>query len=281
MPEEDYGADTLANEMMDSLLQGENLDIVFDPLPVYDFGFEADNPIFEQITRISVDELTDGTLEGQGVFDRMMQAMKAHLLEEYNKNRITGAEYSKAYIEMSLGVMTNAVQFLLQKDQMFWAAANAQIAAANGLTEVAIAQMKYKVAQIEVKTGRAGFALTKLKLATETKSYGAAEFSLEQILPKQRDLLSEQYETQRAQTLDTRSDGATVAGQIGKQKDLYSQQITSYKRDAEVKVAKIWSDAWITQKTVDEGLLAPNQFTNAEIDELLVKLKENVDLSIT
>ena len=88
-------------------------------------------------------------------------------------------------------------------------------------------------------------------------------------------LVKEQGEAQRAQTLDTRSDGATVVGLLGKQKALYDQQITSYKRDAEVKAGKLWVDAWITMKTIDEGLLPPNQFTNTEVNEVLAALKTN------
>ena len=96
-----------------------------------------------------------------------------------------------------------------------------------------------------------------------------------QVAEKQVILVSEQGEAQRAQTLDTRLDGATVAGLMGKQKELYTQQITSYKRDAEVKAGKLWIDAWITMKTIDEGLLPPNQFTNTEINEVLATLKTN------
>jgi len=85
---------------------------------------------------------------------------------------------------------------------------------------------------------------------------------------------------QRAQTLDTRSDGVTdVEGVLGKQKDLYTQQITSYRRDAETKVAKLFTDAWITMKTIDEGLSPPTGFTNASLDEILGVLKVNNDLT--
>lgn len=96
-----------------------------------------------------------------------------------------------------------------------------------------------------------------------------------EVAAKQVILVSEQGEAQRAQTLDTRLDGSTVTGLLGKQKELYSQQITSYKRDAEVKAGKLWIDAWITMKTIDEGLLPPDQFTNTEINEVLATLKTN------
>jgi len=102
-------------------------------------------------------------------------------------------------------------------------------------------------------------------------------------------LLPEQYEAARAQTLDTRSDGTPVLGILGKQKEyqdkqmdvadtqiqLYNQQIDSYKRDAEVRSGRLWIDAWITQKTIDEGLLPPEGFSNANLDDVLEVIKVN------
>lgn len=95
---------------------------------------------------------------------------------------------------------------------------------------------------------------------------------------KQVSLTSEQYEAERAKTMDTRSDGLTVVGSVGKQKDLYTQQIDSFVKDAQYKVGKLFSDAWVTQKTLDEFLAAPTQYTNLEIDEVLTNLRTNNSL---
>jgi hypothetical protein len=45
-----------------------------------------------------------------------------------------------------------------------------------------------------------------------------------------------------------------------------------------VKASKIFSDAWITMKTIDEGLVPPNGFTNASLDTVLTALKTNNQL---
>jgi hypothetical protein len=112
-----------------------------------------------------------------------------------------------------------------------------------------------------------------------TQDINIKTFQHTDILPAQKNVLLEQYEVQRAQTLDTRSDNTTaVAGAIGKQKDLYTEQISSYVKDARYKAAKFWVDGWITQKSLDEGLNAPNEFTNTQIDEVLVSLKGNLSL---
>lgn len=92
-------------------------------------------------------------------------------------------------------------------------------------------------------------------------------------ITEQLGLIKEQKEAQRAQTLDVRTDGATVSGLIAKQKSLYNQQVISYQRDAEVKAAKLFTDAWITMKTIDEGIVPPTGFANVSLDQVLTKLK--------
>ncbi|MNE83173.1 hypothetical protein D3C80_1799650 [compost metagenome] len=65
---------------------------------------------------------------------------------------------------------------------------------------------------------------------------------------------------------------------LGKQKLLYGQQITSYQRDSELKAARMWSDSWITQKTIDEGLLPPATFENSTVNSVLEKVRINNNL---
>jgi hypothetical protein len=91
-------------------------------------------------------------------------------------------------------------------------------------------------------------------------------------------LVQEQAEAQRGQTTDIRLDGLPVTGLLGRQKDLYAQQIDSYQKDAEHKVAKMYLDSWITQKTLDDGLLPPPQLTNAQVDLVMTQARTNVGL---
>lgn len=90
------------------------------------------------------------------------------------------------------------------------------------------------------------------------------------LLEKQIDVLAEQKEAERSKTLNTRTDGTIIVGSVGKQKDLYTQQIDSFIKDAKFKTTKMYLDGWITQKTLDDGLTAPSELTNAEINEVLV-----------
>ena len=274
-------AEVEANRLLDELTKGDDFTLPDVDMsgPEWDIPGGDSSPIFGAITKVTNESLTTREVGGSGTFDALMESAHNHLKAEFKANRITGGEYTKAYIAMMESCMSNAVQFLLGRDQAYWAAAMAQIQAVTARVTLATSKAQFVLAKIQALSAKSEYALTKMKIATESETYCAALFNADQMLPQQLKLITEQTEAQRAQTLDTRSDGATVTGSVGKQKELYSQQITSYQRDAEVKASKLFTDAWITQKTIDEGLNPPNGFTNASIDTILTKLKSNNGLN--
>lgn len=274
-------AEVEANRLLEELTKGDDFTLPDIDMsgPEWDIPGGDSSPIFGAISKVTNESLTTREVGGSGTFDALMESAHNHLKAEFKANRITGGEYTKAYIAMMESCMSNAVQFLLGRDQAYWAAAMAQIQAVTARVQLATSKAQFVLAKIQALSAKSEYALTKMKIATESETYCAALFNADQMLPQQLKLISEQTEAQRAQTLDTRSDGATVTGSVGKQKELYSQQITSYQRDAEVKASKLFTDAWITQKTIDEGLNPPNGFTNASIDTILTKLKSNNGLN--
>lgn len=274
-------AEVEANRLLEELTKGDDFTLPDIDMsgPEWDIPGGDGSPIFGAITKITNESLTTREVGGSGTFDALMESAHNHLKAEFKANRITGGEYTKAYIAMMESCMSNAVQFLLGRDQAYWAAALAQIQAVTARVTLATSKAQFVLAKIQALSAKSEYALTKMKIATESETYCAALFNSSQMLPQQLKLVTEQTEAQRAQTLDTRSDGTTVTGSVGKQKELYSQQITSYQRDAEVKASKLFTDAWITQKTIDEGLNPPNGFTNASIDTILTKLKFNNGLN--
>lgn len=274
-------AEVEANRLLEELTKGDDFTLPDIDMtgPEWDIPGGDDSPIFGAIDKISNESLTTREVGGSGTFDALMESAHNHLKAEFKANRITGGEYTKAYIAMMESCMSNAVQFLLGRDQAYWAAALAQIQAVTARVTLATSKAQFVLAKLQALSAKSEYALTKMKIATESETYCAALFNASQMLPQQLKLLTEQTEAQRAQTLDTRTDGAVVKGSVGKQKELYSQQITSYQRDAEVKASKLFTDAWITQKTIDEGLNPPNGFTNASIDTILTKLKSNNGLN--
>lgn len=273
------GAETEANTLLAALLAGE--DVV---LPDIDFGnLEIPADVLANlggvVGRITNVELTETTIDGSGTFDVLMRGFKAHLREEFDKNRITGPEYTKAYVALVQGAMANAVQFLLGRDLAFWQAQGAQLAAYTAQAQFETAKMQLATAKFQALTSKAEYGLTKMKISSESVAYCTAKYQLENLLPQQLLLSKEQTEAQRAQTLGTRSDGTAVAGVLGKQIALYAQQITSYQRDAEVKAAKFWTDMWTTMKAIDEGLEPPTIVTNANINTVLQRIQTNNGLT--
>lgn len=210
----------------------------------YDYLNGTDSPLLRKPCGVDNSDLTERKVDGCGTFDVLMSSVYAHLRTEFDKNRITGAEYTKAYIALTESVISNSVQFLLQKENAYWQAVAGQL-------EV-------------VKTAK---AIEEIEQNIINKTKEAL------VLDEQRKLVKEQMESQLAQTLDVRTDSAAVSGLIQTQKDLYKQQIDSYKRDAETKVGKLLIDTWTTQKTVDEGLTAPTQVSNANLDTLISALR--------
>lgn len=334
------GADTTANALIISLTAGKSFAIpeVDFTKPEFQFPYDPNSPLYGQISPLTVEQLTSREPGGTGVFDALMDTYRTHLREEMEKGRITGAEYTKAYIALAESAMNQAAAFLLGKDQAFWQAQTAQIGAVTARIGLETAKVQLAAVQLEALNQEANYALAKLKLATEDMGYCTAKYNLETILPaqyativlqqagldiandtatynlattlplqtqlltKQNDgqgitnntaqfqlsdllpqqlknlkaqetLVREQMEVQRGQTHDMRTDNIPVAGVLGKQKLLYSQQVTSYQRDAEVKAAKMFSDAWITMKTLDDGLLAPTAFNNSSVDEVMYNIK--------
>lgn len=67
------------------------------------------------MAEILLTEVTTGVVDGAGVFDKLMSATKAHLQEEYNKQRIRGADYALLYTNALQTVMGQSIQFVLQK----------------------------------------------------------------------------------------------------------------------------------------------------------------------
>lgn len=291
---DDCGAKELAQDIFNVL--SEDVDFTLPTVDLetgFDLPSEDGNPLYGEVSTITINDLTTKDVDGEGVFDILMKSVNNHLKDEFRKNRITGEEYTKAYIETTTAALSTATQFLLAKDTTYYQAIIAQAQARSAEIEAVSAKVgletlkaQLALSHYQALTAESEYALSKMKLATESADFCTKKaqadqitYQTENILPQQKLLLQEQAEVQRAQTQDTRFDGTTsVTGSIGKQKDLYSQQITSYKRDAEYKAGKMYLDAWITQKTLDEGLLAPDQLTNQNIDEVLAALRLNNNL---
>ena len=251
----------------------------FDPNdPAYQLPGGLDNAIYKEVEPVTNDALTQKVVNGNGTFDIVAASIAAHLEGEFEANRISGGEYTKAYIALMEAALGNSVQFLLQRDQSKWQALTAQLGAVTARLQMEEMKNRVMLSRVQVQNASVEHALLKTKLASEGNNYCIGKFNLEQMLPQQLNLTKEQTEAARAQTLNTRTDGTVVAGSVGKQSALYDQQITSYKRNDEYRFTNMLTNTWVAQKTIDEDLLAPANMQNAAIDAVLASTKTNLGI---
>jgi hypothetical protein len=269
------GAEVVADALMDSLLVDEVFAVPTVNLndPAFNFPSIVGNPLYNAVSELTNEDLTTRTVGGTGTYDAIMASQAVHLKDEFNAGRITGAEYTKAYIALAQAACGQAIQFLLGKDQAYWASVNAQGQALIAKVQLETAKAQLAIATAEMKNQRATFALNKIRLANEDAQYGIAKYNLDNILPAQLTLVKEQGEVQRAQTMDARSDAAAVAGSVKSQKDLYAQQVISYKRSSEVNAAKIFTDAWVADSAIQDSPIVPTAFSSANISSVLTSIK--------
>src|SRR5574343_1016753 len=69
-------------------------------------------------TGFNVDELTEGSLTGKGVFDVLLQTLRLHLDREFNSNRITGTAYATVYSQAITSFLAQAAQYAISKAKL-------------------------------------------------------------------------------------------------------------------------------------------------------------------
>lgn len=65
---------------------------------------------------LTIDDLTEDKVEGNGTFDRLMSSVRKHIHEEYRQNRIKGPEYSGLYLGSLQSVLSESIRYLIDKN---------------------------------------------------------------------------------------------------------------------------------------------------------------------
>jgi hypothetical protein len=68
---------------------------------------------FENVTKGKVE---NNEWTGDGIFDTLMYAANKNIEIQFNKGRIVGKEYAEAYTDVMNTIITQAIQYYLQKD---------------------------------------------------------------------------------------------------------------------------------------------------------------------
>lgn len=101
------------------------------------------------ITPITIEELTEGKIDGNGVFDSLMRSINAHLLNEYTKDRIDGNSYGEVYLGSIQAAISQSIQFLLSKDKSSLDAALIEAQTRKIDSEIELIGVQRQIAEIE------------------------------------------------------------------------------------------------------------------------------------
>lgn len=220
------------------------------------------------ITPVTVDDITQGSVTGTGIFDKLMATVAAQLQAEFQADRITKSDYGQVYVSALNNTLGQAIQFLLTKDQAALQAATLaaqyeKIALEKDILELQKQQLTLQLAQLEQQT-----LLTQSQILTDAA---------------QRALINQKMVTEVAQTQDTPTSNTSTgySGVVGKQNALYAAQTTGFTRDAEQKAAKLALDILATQLSTDDSMTVANTNMHpAAIGALVQKLATGIGVTL-
>ena len=213
------------------------------------------------IMPVTVDDITQGSVTGTGIFDKLMATVAAQLQAEFKADRITQTDYGQVYVSALNNTLGQAIQFLLTKDQAALQAAT--LAAQYEKIALEKLQLEYQIAQIQQQT-----LLIQSQILTDAA---------------QRGLIEQKTVTEVAQTQDnpTSNVSAGYSGVVGKQNALYAAQTTGFTRDAEQKAAKLALDILATQLSTDDSMTVANTNMHpAAIGALVQKLATGIGVTL-
>ena len=220
------------------------------------------------IAPVTVDDITQGSVTGTGIFDKLMATVAAQLQAEFKADRITQTDYGQVYVSALNNTLGQAIQFLLTKDQAALQAATLaaqyeKIALEKDILELQKQQLTLQLAHLEQQT-----LLIQSQILTDAA---------------QRALINQKIVTEVAQTQDTPTSNTSTgySGVVGKQNALYAAQTTGFTRDAEQKAAKLALDILATQLSTDDSMTVANTNMHpAAIGALVQKLATGIGVTL-
>lgn len=237
------------------------------------------NPKWEDITTVSV--------EGTGLFDNLMYVIKEHLLQEYNAQRIRGADYTKAYIESIQAVLANTTQYIATTALNDLARQKLEVEIENLEIEREKLELERQKLALEVEDWTLRFPLERTKITVETSlitkqallvqaQHDKARYEADYTVIDERNLIRAQidqanYETNYVLVSQYNLTNARTVSEnlqptlINKQVSLLDKQIWGFEREAEYRVAKLQADIWSVARGTDDTLVFSSAFNDTRM----------------
>lgn len=218
---------------------------------------------------LDITKLTECTLEGSGVLDKLLYTARVHLQDEFQQGRITGKEYSNAYIAIYDRMVQSAIAYTLAAEKAPYEIA--QLEAQTALTEE---QRK----QVEEET-RYRLPAEIQQIQAQTEQVKAAT----ELTKQQRENLIDELLTAAKQRLQIEAQTSLVGKQelqvvaetlnVPKQGELIDAQVIATLREGDLKEKQIL----LAEKDVllrDKELSIKEQQLLIAAQELLLKAEE-------
>jgi hypothetical protein len=225
-------------------------------------------------TTVKLTDLTHATVAGNGVFDVLMRAVKAHLEQEWTAGRIKGTEYSTVYLSALQTTLQTALQFVLSQEKT-----NQEIELVKAQIEV----QKQQAANLLLEAAnipKQGIVLDKQALdlvaATALKGVQVSQVTAETLnIPKQGQLIDAQTGVQNQQAANLSAEAANIPKQgllIDAQRTVQTQQAANLLAEASnIPKQGLLIDANKLKADAEKGLLDQKKVTEvAQVDGSVV-----------
>ena len=180
--------------------------------------------LLDTYTPRNISDYTKNSINGDGVFDKMMQAAECHIQDEYKHNRITGANYAQTYMQVMNTVIQTASQFTLAQDSTLLELEKLKFERERLKFEIEKLKAETELAKANIDLAKAQLDLEKAKLP-----FLLAQIAAEQA--KTRDIIDNGEEVREGET-------SNIHGMCRVQIDQLLAGIDSGKKASAVALAK-------------------------------------------
>lgn len=244
---------------------------------------------------LDITDLTTVSLDGLGVFDRMLTLHRLALSREFTGGRIVGKEYSDAFIQTYIANLELSIRLVMEKEKQAYeldllegqlAKMEADTALANKELEIKVAMLPLNIAlttaQIAKMEADATLAEKQLLLADRELILKDKELLLKDkeldLMAKQIVLTEQKVITEKAQT----DPSVIVEGSvISMNNRVLEAQVDGFKRDAEQKAANTLLQTWIVRLNNDAALTNDaNMLKDKYVGRAVEKMMQGVGMSV-
>ena len=205
------------------------------------------------MSEINISEVTAGTVDGIGYFDKLMQSATVHLDTQWKLNRLKGSDYATVYLGLTQTVLQQSLTFALGRQQ------------ADKQADLLVVQANTTQAQSDST------------IALQASQQAKADYEVANLLPEQLIKIQEEIDLLGSQDLELLNSTLRANTQL-------NDQLTTTAIDRDVKTRGIIEQESTGTKQrilldTDEEL---KQFEVDSINpEKLVQIQEQIDLLVS